>query len=68
MLIKEGTAGIEKPTFLQKMGALLKDPLKFGPGWQMVFMNFTVSGVGISWPSNWMRFSASGRTGKSASP
>jgi hypothetical protein len=46
-LIKEGTAGIEKPTFLQKMGALLKDPLKFGPGWQMVFMNFTVSGVGI---------------------
>jgi len=25
----------------------LRDPLKFGPGWQMVFMNFTVSGVGI---------------------
>ena len=46
-LIKEGTAGIEKPTFGQKMGALLQDPLKFGPGWQMVFMNFTVSGVGI---------------------
>ncbi len=47
LLIKEGTAGIEKPNFFQKMGALLKDPLKFGPGWQMVFMNFTVSGVGI---------------------
>ncbi|MBN1668035.1 MAG: hypothetical protein JW862_13155 [Anaerolineales bacterium] len=46
-LIKDGTAGIEKPSFLQKMRALLKDPLKFGPGWQMVFMNFTVSGVGI---------------------
>lgn len=46
-LIKEGTVGIKKPNFLQKMGALLKDPLKFGPGWQMVFMNFTVSGVGI---------------------
>lgn len=46
-LIKEGTAGIKKPGFFQKMGALLKDPLKFGPGWQMVFMNFTVSGVGI---------------------
>lgn len=46
-LIQEGTAGIVKPTFFQKMGALLKDPLKFGPGWQMVFMNFTVSGVGI---------------------
>ncbi|MFZ5821505.1 MAG: hypothetical protein ACOYYJ_16530 [Chloroflexota bacterium] len=47
MLIKEGTAGIKKPNFFQKMGALLRDPLKFGPGWQMVFMNFTVSGVGI---------------------
>lgn len=46
-LIKDGTAGIKKPNFFQKMGALLKDPLKFGPGWQMVFMNFTVSGVGI---------------------
>jgi hypothetical protein len=47
MLIKQGTAGIEKPTFWQKIKALLRDPLKFGPGWQMVFMNFTVSGVGI---------------------
>jgi hypothetical protein len=47
MLIKEGTAGIKKPNFFQKIGALLRDPLKFGPGWQMVFMNFTVSGVGI---------------------
>ncbi len=46
-LIKEGTADIEKPNFFQKMGALLRDPLKFGPGWQMVFMNFTVSGIGI---------------------
>ena len=46
-LIKEGTADIKKPNFFQKMGALLRDPLKFGPGWQMVFMNFTVSGVGL---------------------
>lgn len=46
-LIKEGTADTENPNFFQKMGALLRDPLKFGPGWQMVFMNFTVSGVGI---------------------
>jgi MFS family permease len=46
-LIKEGTANIEKPNFFKKIGALLHDPLKFGPGWQMVFMNFTVSGVGI---------------------
>jgi len=39
--------GLEKPTFFQKIAALLHDPLKFGSGWQMVFMNFTVSGVGI---------------------
>jgi hypothetical protein len=39
--------GIEKPSFWQKLKALLHDPLKFGSGWQMVFMNFTVSGVGI---------------------
>ena len=47
MLIREGTAGIKKPSPGQKIKALLRDPLKFGPGWQMVFMNFTVSGVGI---------------------
>ncbi|MFO7625199.1 MAG: hypothetical protein R6V73_12680 [Anaerolineales bacterium] len=47
MLIKEGTVNIDKPTLWQKIKALLRDPLKFGPGWQMVFMNFTVSGVGI---------------------
>jgi len=46
-LIKDGTADIEKPNFFQKLGALLRDPLKFGTGWQMVFMNFNVSGVGI---------------------
>jgi len=46
-LIKDGTADIEKPNFFQKLSALLRDPLKFGTGWQMVFMNFTVSGVGI---------------------
>jgi hypothetical protein len=26
---------------------LVRDPLKFGSLWQMVFMNFTVSGIGI---------------------
>ncbi|MFC1671238.1 hypothetical protein ACFL20_12675 [Spirochaetota bacterium] len=46
-LIKEGTSSIEKPSFFQKLGALFKDPLKFGSLWQMVFMNFCVSGVGI---------------------
>lgn len=39
--------GYENPTFFQKLKALLHDPLKFGPTWQMVFMNFTVSGIGI---------------------
>ena len=39
--------GLEKPTGWQKFKALLHDPIKFGTGWQMVFMNFTVSGVGI---------------------
>jgi len=46
-LIREGVAGIARPTLFQKLGALLRDPLKFGPLWQMVFMNFTVSGIGI---------------------
>jgi len=46
-LIREGTAHIQKPNFGQKIGALLRDPLKFGPTWQMLFMNFTTSGIGI---------------------
>jgi hypothetical protein len=46
-LIKEGTSDLKKPNLWQKLKALLRDPLRFGPGWQMVFMNFTVSGVGI---------------------
>ena len=48
-LVKDRIAeqGIDKPNFGQKMAALVHDPLKFGTGWQMVFMNFTVSGVGI---------------------
>lgn len=41
------TQGGEGGSFGQKIRALLKDPLKFGSLWQMVFMNFTVSGVGI---------------------
>ncbi|GAB4482845.1 MAG: hypothetical protein Kow0088_25870 [Anaerolineales bacterium] len=47
LLIREGTQGVKKPSLGQKLKALLRDPLRFGPGWQMVFMNFTVSGVGI---------------------
>jgi hypothetical protein len=46
-LIREGTAHIPKPGFGQKLSALLRDPLRFGPTWQMLFMNFTTSGIGI---------------------
>lgn len=48
-LIRTGleNRGIQKAKFSQKVGALIEDPLKFGVGWQMVFMNFTVSFVGI---------------------
>src|SRR5512133_2445427 len=48
-LIREGWAakGLVKANFFQRLRALLSDPLKFGATWQMVFMNFTVSGVGI---------------------
>lgn len=46
-LIRQGVAGIARPSFLQRLSALLRDPLRFGPLWQMVFMNFTVSGLGI---------------------
>jgi hypothetical protein len=49
MLIRTGIEekGLKKGNFGQKISALLRDPLKFGVGWQMVFMNFTVSFVGI---------------------
>lgn len=39
--------GIQKARPWHKLRALVRDPLKFGVGWQMVFMNFTVSGIGI---------------------
>lgn len=48
-LIKDRTTelGLDDPNGWEKFKALLHDPLKFGSGWQMVFMNFTVSGIGI---------------------
>lgn len=48
-LIRERVAEqqITNPSLMDKIRALLHDPIKFGPFWQMVFMNFTVSGVGI---------------------
>jgi len=45
--IREGIAGIPKASFWQKIKALVSDPLRFGPLWQMVYMNFNVSGIGI---------------------
>jgi hypothetical protein len=48
-LIKEGLAekSLKKGNFFRKVAALMHDPLKFGATWQMVFMNFNVSFVGI---------------------
>lgn len=48
-LIKDRIAeqGIEKASFGQKLKALLHDPLKFGATWQMLYMNFTTSFIGI---------------------
>lgn len=47
--IRDGLAkkGLAKGNIFQSIGALLHDPLRFGAAWQMVFMNFTVSGIGI---------------------
>jgi len=46
-LIKDGTRHRQKPSFRQKLAAMVHDPLQFGPTWQMLFMNFTTSGIGI---------------------
>jgi len=48
-LIREGlkAAGPKKSAVIAGLRRLLRDPLQFGALWQMVFMNFTVSGVGI---------------------
>jgi hypothetical protein len=48
-LIRERLAeqGIENATFWQKLKALVHDPLKFGQLWQMVYMNFVVTFVGL---------------------
>lgn len=39
--------GIKKASFGQGVRALLHDPLRFGVLWQMIFMNFSTSFVGI---------------------
>ena len=53
-LIKDRIAeqGIAKANFGQKFKALFHDPLKFGATWQMLFMNFTTSFVGIFFAIN----------------
>ncbi len=38
---------VEKSTFWQGVRALLHDPVRFGQLWQMVYMNFVVTFVGI---------------------
>jgi hypothetical protein len=49
MLIRTRLAdqGVKQAGLGMKLRALFHDPLKFGALWQMVYMNFTVSGVGI---------------------
>lgn len=46
-LIRSGTAHLARPTLGNRLTALVRDPLRFGPLWQMLFMNFTTSGIGI---------------------
>lgn len=38
---------ILKPNIFQRLSALFHDPLRFGTLWQMVYMNFVVTAVGI---------------------
>lgn len=46
-LVRWGQSQTGRTGFLAGLAALLRDPLRFGSLWQMVYMNFTVSGVGI---------------------
>ena len=48
-LIRERLAEqrVASPTLGQRVAALLHDPVRFGPLWQMVYMNFVVTAVGI---------------------
>jgi hypothetical protein len=38
---------IQQPRLGQKLSALLHDPLKFGMLWQIIYMNFVVTAIGI---------------------
>jgi hypothetical protein len=46
-LIAEGTQGNPQASFIDKLKALLSDPLRFGSLWQMVYMNFVVTFIGL---------------------
>jgi len=48
-LIREGLAArkVAKANAAQKFLALVDDPLKFGALWQMVYMNFVVTAIGL---------------------
>jgi hypothetical protein len=48
-LIRENLAArnIAKPNLARKFFALIDDPIKFGALWQMVYMNFVVTFIGI---------------------
>jgi hypothetical protein len=45
--VRVAELGLKKANLFQKLRALFHDPLKFGASWQMLFMNFTTSFVGI---------------------
>jgi hypothetical protein len=38
---------LERPNLWQRLKALLHDPLRFGALWQMIYMNFVVTAIGI---------------------
>jgi len=39
--------GIEKPSLAQRMAALLHDPVRFGIFFELIFVNFVVTGPGV---------------------
>ena len=40
-------AAANRPSLVQRLAALLQDPVKFGALWQMIYMNVVVTAVGI---------------------
>ncbi len=46
-LIRENSRNDTKVNLAQKLCALIDDPLKFGALWQLVYMNFVVTAIGL---------------------